>query len=153
VDPPTPPEFAFQLIADTANSVRFPVERLAAQIADELRDGDHSHPLMHGEELAGRAVDELWHEEGLGSAYERALAEVHEEYVARAARVLDVADDLVTAGRESWIARALRHQFAFDASWEAQDRLGLLTRFDDGALCATCGATLGTCATGEEVSE
>jgi hypothetical protein len=151
VDPPTPPEFAYRLIADTADRVRFPVERLAAQIADQLRDSAHRHPLIHGEELAGKAVDELWHEEDLGRAYARALAEVHEEYVTRAARVLEVADDLVTAGRESWIARALRHQFAFAASWEAQDRLGLLSRFDDEALCATCGATLGTRGLDEEV--
>jgi hypothetical protein len=152
MDPPTPPDFAHRLIADTASRVRFPVERLAVQIAEELRDSDHWHPLIHGEELAGRAVDELWHEEGLGSAYERALAEVHEEYVTRAARVLEVADDLLKAGRESWIARALRHQFAFDTSWEAQDRLGFLTRFDDDALCATCGATLGTRGPDDEAS-
>ena len=152
MDPPTPPEFAYQLIADTANRVRFPVEQLAAHIADELRDSDHWHPHIHGEELAKREIDELWDMEDLGKAYARALTEVHEEYLARTERVLDVAEDLVTAGPDSWIAKALRHQFAFDASWEAQDRLGLLTRFDDEALCATCGATLGTRGPDEEVS-
>lgn len=152
MDPLTPPEFAYQVIADTANRVRFPVEQLAAKVADVLRNGDDPGSLIDGEELAEREVDELWYEEDLGAAYGRALAEVHQEYIARAARVLDIADDLVTEGRESWIAKALRHQFAFDASWEAQDRLGLLTRFDDDALCATCGATLGTRGPEDEVS-
>ena len=128
--PPTPPELAARIISDTVAELRIAVEPLAARVADRL-DADHRQAMTRGEEIAAEEVDELWDEAQLAHAYARALAKVGETYLRHVALIDEVAGDLEREGRDSWIAQALRHRFACDATWEALDRLGRLTEFDD----------------------
>jgi hypothetical protein len=140
--PPTPPELATRIIGDTAEHVRVPREELAARVATEIRDGDVTDPMIDGEEIAGAIFDGRWSADELIETYTRALQQVRADYMRHAELISTVLGDLQAEGRGSWIARALRHRFAFDVTWEALDRLGELTSFPEEALCATCGASL-----------
>jgi hypothetical protein len=142
--PPSPWELRDRIIGDTAIHVRVPREELAARVAIEIRNSDVTDPMIDGENIAGDVVDAHWSAGELEDAVTCALEKVRLEYMEHASVVSAVIDDLARAGRSSWIAGALRHRIAFDVTWEALDRLGELERFPDEALCATCGATLGT---------
>jgi len=96
--------------------------------------------MIAAEELASDAIDDVWYEKGLAEAYARALADVHEHYLAQAMRVIEAIGALEEEGRHSWVARAISHQFAFDVAWEVLDRLDLLTDCPAEADCATRGA-------------
>ena len=140
--PPKPPELASRIIGDTAENVAFPIEAVASDVANELRDNDERDSLIRAEELARPHVDDLWLDEDLNGAYTQALAAVRDAYLAQAELVEHVREDLTERGHDSWIASALAHQFASRAAWEALERLGELTAFSDEALCASCGASL-----------
>jgi hypothetical protein len=142
--PPSSWELADRIIGDTAVHVRVPREELAARVAIEIRNSDVTDSMIEGQEIARDAVDAHWTADELEDVVTRALETVRLEYMEHASVVSAVIDDLARSGRSSWIAQALRHRIAFDVTWEALDRLGELTHFPDEALCATCGAALGT---------
>lgn len=98
--------------------------------------------MIASEQIATEVVDDVWLDEGLADAYARALADVHEQYLAQALRILETSALLEEEGRESWIAGAISHQFAWHVAWEALDRLDLLDSLPFEALCAGCGAEL-----------
>jgi hypothetical protein len=131
-----------RIACDAASRVRLDVDPLIARVAARLRETGHWNPMIAAEEIATDAVDDVWHEESLADAYARALADVHEQYLAQAVRVTEAIEALEEEGREAWIARAISHQLAFQVAWDALDRLDLLTEFPPEALCATCGAEL-----------
>lgn len=57
----------------------------------------------------------------------RALSDLHERYLVRAARVLEAQRDLAAHGAESWIAGGVIHHHAFNLAWDILSEQGLLT--------------------------
>ena len=51
---------------------------------------------------------------------------MHELYLEQAAQVLEAQDDLQANGGDSWIARAVQYEQAFQLAWEVLDERGLL---------------------------
>lgn len=139
---PADPEVRCRIAGDAAHRVKLDVAALVERVAARLREGNHWNTMIAADEIATEEVDGLWFDEGLADAYGRALAEVHEQYLADAMRVRETIAALDEDGRESWIAGAIGHRLAFDVAWQAQDALGLLERFDADELCAACGAAL-----------
>jgi hypothetical protein len=140
--PPEPPELADRILSDAWDGVHFDTGPLVARVVERLRVSDHWHPLIAAEEIATEEVAGLWDEENLADAYGRALADVHEQYLAHALRVLEAIDELEADGREAWAARGISHRVAFGAAWQALDDLDLLDSLPAEALCAACGAEL-----------
>jgi len=54
--------------------------------------------MIAAEELASDAIDDVWYEKGLAEAYARALADVHEHYLAQAMRVIEAIGALEEEG-------------------------------------------------------
>ncbi len=90
--------------------------------------GAHWHDLIEAERIAGEVVDDSWGD--MSGDCDRALADVHELYLVQAARVLEAQRDLHDNGAESWIARAVMHQQAFQLAWDVLEERGLLTELD-----------------------
>src|SRR3989442_11083865 len=141
-DAPSNPELRSRIAGDAVRRVKLDIAPLVERVAARLRESDHWNPMIAADEIATDEVGSLWYDENLADAYGRALAEVHEQYLADAMRVRETIEALDEDGRESWIAHAIGHRLAFDVAWEAMGALGLLESWDPGELCAACGATL-----------
>ncbi len=123
-----PPEQAERIIFDVSSRVEVDRDRLQEQVGARFVPGAQWHDLMEAERVAGEVVGEAW--DDLSGDCDRALADVHELYLVQAARVLEAQADLHDNGSESWIARAVMHQHAFQLAWDVLEEKGLLTELD-----------------------
>lgn len=122
--PSRPGATAERIVGDVAGRVDEDFAELGPGLADDVRASDHWHPLMEAERLATEAVRDRW--QALEEACERALGDVHESYLVQASYVLEALEELRERGVESWIARALIHDRAFNLAWNVLDDLDLL---------------------------
>ncbi len=123
-----PPQDAERIIFDVSSRVEVDRDRLRELVGDSFVPGAHWHDLIEAERVAGEVVDEAW--DDMSGECDRALADVHELYLVQAARVLEAQEDLHDNGSESWIARAVMHQQAFQLAWDVLEEKGLLTELD-----------------------
>jgi hypothetical protein len=123
-----PPEQAERIILDVSSRVEVDRDRLREVIGSRFVPGSHWHDLIEAERVAGEVVGEGW--DDLSGDCDRALADVHEQYLVQAARVLEAQTDLHDNGAASWIARAVMHQQAFQLAWDVLEEKGLLTELD-----------------------
>ena len=123
-----PPEHAERIISDVASRIEVDRARLRELIGDRFVPGAYWHDLIEAERVAGEVVEDAW--DDISGDCDRALADVHELYLVQAARVLEAQEDLHDNGAESWIARAVMHQQAFQLAWDVLEEKGLLTELD-----------------------
>lgn len=119
-----PPQEAERIIFDVSSRVVIDEERLRTAVSARFVPGAHWHDLMEAERVAGEVVADEWGD--VAAACDQALAEVHELYLGQAASVLEAKEDLRENGADSWIARAVRYQRAFNLAWDVLDEKGLL---------------------------
>ena len=131
------------MVSDAAARVQIDLEPLLEKVVERVRESDHWNPVMAADEIADEVFADTSYDEALAEAYARALADVHEQYLAHALRVTEAIEVLLEEGREAWIARAISHDFAERLAWDALDRLDLLTELPGPGLCATCGGEIG----------
>jgi len=60
----------------------------------------------------------------------QALAQAHGRLLRAAAQCLDAAEDLEANGAESWIAKAVRHHFAFETVWDTLDERHCVAQYE-----------------------
>lgn len=84
--------------------------------------------MIEAERVAGEVVAAAWSD--IAHDCDRALADVREKYLVRAARVLEAQNDLRACGAESWIAGAVIYQQAFQLAWDVLDEHGLLIELE-----------------------
>ena len=123
-----PPQDADRIISDVASRIEVDRARLGELIAERFVPGAYWHDLIEAERVAGEVVEDAW--DDISGDCDRALADVHELYLVHAARVLEAQEDLHDNGSESWIARAVMHQQAFQLAWDVLEEKGLLTELD-----------------------
>jgi hypothetical protein len=123
-----PPQDADRIISDVASRIEVDRARLGELIAERFVPGAYWHDLIEAERVAGEVVEVAW--DDISGDCDRALADVHELYLVHAARVLEAQEDLHDNGSESWIARAVMHQQAFQLAWDVLEEKGLLTELD-----------------------
>jgi hypothetical protein len=123
-----PPKDAERIIFDVSSRVEVDRDRLCEQISARFEPGAHWNDLIEAERIAGEVVDDAWGD--MTGDCDQALADVRELYLVQAARVLEAQQDLHEHGSESWIARAVMHQQAFQLAWDVLDEKGLLTELD-----------------------
>jgi hypothetical protein len=123
-----PPQDAERIIFDVSSRVGFDRGRLRELVGARFVADAHRHDLIEAERIAGEVMDDAWGD--LSGECDRALAEVHELYLVQAARVLEAQNDLHDNGAESWIARAVMHQHAFQLAWDVLEEKGLLTELE-----------------------
>ena len=123
-----PPQDADRIISDVASRIEVDRARLGELIAERFVPGAYWHDLIEAERVAGEVVEDAW--DDISGDCDRALADVHELYLVHAARVLEAQEDLHDNGAESWIARAVMHQQAFQLAWDVLEEKGLLTELD-----------------------
>jgi hypothetical protein len=115
--PPRPPELAGRIGHDVARRVDLDLEPIRAQLRSQLREASDEYIWERAERLAGEAIGRLW-SAGLEDQCRHALDSVHEQYLLDAGHCLKTATVLEQERSESWIARAVIHQLAFDAVWD-----------------------------------
>ena len=123
-----PPKDAERIILDVSSRIEVDRDRLRGLISARFEPGAGSNDLIEAERIAGEVLDDAWGE--LTSDCDQALADVRELYLVQAARVLEAQEDLHDHGSESWIARAVMHQQAFQLAWDVLDEKDLLTELD-----------------------
>ncbi len=123
-----PPQDAERIIFDVSSRVEVDRDRLRELVGDRFVSGAHWHDLIEAERVAGEVVADAW--DDISGDCDLALADVHELYLVQAARVLEAHEDLHDNGAESWIARAVMHQQAFQLAWDVLEEKGLLTELD-----------------------
>lgn len=124
-----PPKDAERIIFDVSSRVELDHDLLRAQVSERFEPGAHWHDLIEAESVAGEVVLDAWGE--IAADCDRACANVRELYLVQAARVVEAQQDLHENGSESWIARAVMHQHAFELAWDVLDEKGLLTELPD----------------------
>ena len=154
-----PPQDAERIIFDVSGRVEVDRDRLRELVGERFVPGAYWHDLIEAERVAGEVVEDaleaammgrrrgdrasLFYEFNLDDRIPKdhllrridgfvtaALADVHELYLVQAARVLEAQQDLHDNGSESWIARAVMHQQAFQLAWDVLEEKGLLTELD-----------------------
>lgn len=123
-----PPEQAERIIFDVSSRVEVDRDRLRELVGARFVPGAHWHDLIEAERIAGEVVGEAW--DDMSGECDRALADAHELYLVQAARVLEAQEDLHDNGAESWIARAVIYQQAFQLAWDVLEERGLLTELE-----------------------
>jgi hypothetical protein len=129
--PPAPPELADAIASAVARHVTIDLGPICAELEARLAQPSEEYVWPRAERLASDAIDALWSGE-LVEQCARGLAEAHDEFLRAAAACLEAAAELEREGREAWIARAMIHLLAFDASWAALCETELL---DDEEGC------------------
>jgi hypothetical protein len=122
-----PPPDADRILGDLCCEVRIDREALLDRLRVAFEPGKHWHDLMEAERVATEIVADAWGD--LAADCDRALAELHERYLVRAARVLEAQRDLVDRGSESWVAGGVIHHHAFQLAWDILDEHGLLSEY------------------------
>lgn len=124
-----PPPDGERIILDVAARVEVDHARLVKETDGRFVPGAHWHDLIEAERVAGEVVAEDWGV--IAHDCETALGDVHDEYLAQAASVLEATEDLRRNGADSWIAKAVMHQKAFHIAWDVLERNELLTELPD----------------------
>jgi hypothetical protein len=122
---PEPVELAEDLVCAVGRHLRFDLAPLRAELAERLREPSEEYVWPRAERIVSDLIDSVWSQE-LVDQCERAVADAHEGFLVAAARCLGLADELATEGREAWIAGAMRHRLAFDATWDVLAEEGRL---------------------------
>ncbi len=115
-----PPELAGEIIPAVTNKAELDLEPIRAELLTRLEEPSEEYIWPRAERIAEDAIDSIWPAE-LHEQCAQGLQRAHEQFLRAAAQCLDAADDLEANGRESWIARAVRHHFAFEAVWDTLD--------------------------------
>jgi len=137
--PPTPPELADAIVTAVAGQVTLDLGPICAELEARLAEPSEEYVWPRAERLASDAIDALWSGELLEQCA-RGLAEAHDGFLRAAATCLEATAELERAGRESWIARAMIHRLASDASWAALAETDHLDELlDDGEGCPSAG--------------
>jgi hypothetical protein len=123
-----PPKQAERIVFDVSSRIEVDRDRLRAVIGERFKADAEGNDLIEAERIASEVVDDAWGELSLDC--DQALADVRELYLVQAARVLEAQQDLHEHGAESWIARAVMHQQAFQLAWDVLDERGLLTELE-----------------------
>lgn len=122
------PENAERIISDVCATLEVDRDRLRDHVRVRFEPGIHWHDLMEAERVAGEVVADAWGD--IAADCDQALADVREQYLVQAARVLEAQNDLRARGADSWIAGGVIHHHAFQIAWDVLDEHGLLTELD-----------------------
>lgn len=123
------PEHADRIVGDVCSKLEVDRNRLLGEVRVAFEPGAYWHDLIEAERVSGEVVADAW--EDIATDCQEALADVREQYLVQAARVIEAQNDLQDHGVESWIARAVIHDVAFGLAWDILDEQGLLTELDD----------------------
>ena len=123
-----PPKHAERIAFDVSSRIEVDRDRFRAAIGARFEPDAEGNDLIEAERIASEVVDDAWGELSLDC--DQALADVRELYLVQAARVLEAQEELHERGAESWIARAVMHQQAFQLAWDVLDERGLLTELE-----------------------
>lgn len=100
--------------------MRFDLEPLRAALLERVEEPSAEYIWPRAERIVEDTIDTAWAAELLEQC-ERALEEARADFLATACRCDEAADDLRLNGRESWIAKAIRHRLAFETAWDTLD--------------------------------
>jgi hypothetical protein len=115
-----PSDLTESIISAVWQHVEFELEPIRAELLERLEEPSEEEVWARAERIAEDAIDTGWSAE-LIEQCERGLMQAHELFLRAAEQCLEATDDLGANGRESWVARAIRHQLAFDAVWDTLD--------------------------------
>jgi len=114
--PPEPCELAANIIQAVWQHVEFDNAPIRREVRRRLKEPSEEFIWPRAEDIAIDEISSAWPVE-LVEQCERSLEAAGDELAALGADVMAIGDDLTEYGRESWIAKAIRHQIAFDAAW------------------------------------
>lgn len=123
-----PPEHADRIIGDVCARLEIDRDGLRDKVRVRFEPGAYWHDLIEAERIGGEVVADAWGD--IAADCDRALADVREQYLVQAARVLEAQNDLRARGAESWIAGGVIYQQALQLAWDMLDEHGLLTDLD-----------------------
>lgn len=117
---PKPPRVAERIVGDVVPRVPIEVEPFVPLVRELMSERPDDYVWIAAEESALAVLRDQWSDE-LADDIGRALAEVHEDYLATARCVEQVIDDLEEHGLSAWATRAILAQRAFEIAWDVVD--------------------------------
>jgi hypothetical protein len=117
MSPPTRENVAGRIVSDVCGRIEFDREPVRERLRDGLREPDDEYIWPRAERIAGDALREFWVDR-LEEQCRVGLEHARETALAQAMGCLDARDELGARGRDSWIAQAVIHTFAFDVAAE-----------------------------------
>ncbi len=123
IAPPKPPELAAKIIHAVWQHVEFDNAPIRRELRRRLKEPSDEYIWPRAEDIAADEISTVWAHE-LVEQCERSLEAAGDDLAALGADVEAIEDDLTEYGRESWIAKAIRHQIAFEAAWDVITRGG-----------------------------
>jgi hypothetical protein len=121
---PKPPERAARIASEAAQRVQVDEESLRPAVRELMRTRPDDFIWIAAEESALSLLRDSWTDE-LSDEIVRALGAVHEQRLAEAESVLEALDDLEEHGRDSWAAKAVLANFAFNIAYDIVDEDGV----------------------------
>jgi hypothetical protein len=118
--PPEPSELTAHIVSAVNRHVDFDLAPIKAELLERLEEPSDEYVWVRAETIAEDVIDSTWPEELIAQC-EKGLAEARADFLIAATRCEEAVDDLRANGRESWIARAVRHRLAFDTAWNTLD--------------------------------
>ena len=112
--PPWPVPFLERIVCDTRQALRFDDAGIRGIVAARATERTG---IVEAEERALELLTRHWSR--LGPPLAWALVQVGKDYAEHPDRVTQVRGELYAKGADSWIARAVRAQLAFDIGFEA----------------------------------
>lgn len=114
---PKPPELAGRIAADAARRVKIDEAALVPAVRELMGERPDDSIWIAAEESALSVLRDQWCDE-FADDIGRALADVHEDYLASARCVEQVLVDLEENGLRAWATKAILAQFAFDIAFD-----------------------------------
>lgn len=114
---PKPPELAGRIAADAARRVKIDEAALVPAVRELMGERPDDSIWIAAEESALSVLRDQWCDE-FADDIGRALADVHEDYLASARCVEQVLADLEENGLRAWATKAILAQFAFDIAFD-----------------------------------